>query len=133
MQQACLLWHILFSTGHGADETADGDLDCGAVIGSARPGNIVGELCLIESNSQYSLTIKADTEGAAFVGVDRAAFWNFVDMTRMRPGSAPAQVAAALRAACCQRILEMAPSDRGDADLQALVAFLRGLQVRSVF
>lgn len=101
------------------------------MIGSARPGSIVGELCLIEYNNQYSLTVKAGTEGAAFVGVDRATFWNFVDMTRMQPGSAPAQVAAALRAACCQRILAMAPSDRGDADLQALVVFLRGLQVRN--
>lgn len=117
---------------YGVD-AVDGLHDYGALIGSACYGTIVGELILIECHNQYSVTVKADIEGAAFVGIDRAAFWNFVDVTNMAPAGAPAQVAAALRAACCQRILEMAPSDRGEADLQALVAFLRGLQVQNAW
>lgn len=52
-----------------------------------------------------------------------------MDITRTGPGSESAQVAAALRAACCRRILEAAPSDRNESDLQALVIFLQELQV----
>lgn len=103
--------------------------DDGALIGTASCGTIVGELCLLEHYKNYSVSVKADPEGATFVGIDRASFWNFVGVACNGPSSATGHVAAALRAACCERILRMAPSDRSDSDLESLVAFLSGLQV----
>eukprot|EP00892_Ulva_mutabilis_P012096 jgi/Ulvmu1/9259/UM050_0008.1 len=122
--------HILqrYGSTHVDDEDSHDSQDCGAIVSSACEGSIVGELCLVQANNRHSVSVRAASEGAHFVGIDRAAFWNFVDLTRTGPGSASSQVAAALRTACCRRILEAAPSDRNESDLQALVTFLQGLQ-----
>lgn len=110
--------------------SADLDIDdCGAFIGTKSQGGVLGEHSLISADSVHAYTAKAGETGADLLCIDRATFWHFADLGRTGVSEIPAQVASALRVACCQSILEMAPPDRSESDVQLLVEFLRGLQV----
>lgn len=89
----------------------------------------MGEHTLISGDSIHTYTARAGESGAEFLCVDRATFWHFADLGRTGMSEIPGQVAAALRVACCQRILEAAPSDRSESDIRLLMNFLSGLQV----
>jgi hypothetical protein len=91
----------------------------------------VGEHSLIDTNNMHTYSVRVCAPGASFLCIDRATFWHFADLGRVGAAEIPAQIAAALRVACCQRILEMPPPDRSDSEIRLLVAFLHGLQVHS--
>jgi hypothetical protein len=108
---------------------ADDTTDLGAYITTQSTGAIVGEHSLISASSAHSYSARAGETGAEFLCIDRATFWHFTELGRAGAAEIPAQVAAALRVACCQRVLEMMPSDRLESDVPLLVEFLRGLKV----
>lgn len=115
---------------HCTGVRADGETDdWGAHLSTKSQGGIVGEHSLISVDSVHTYTAMAGESGAEFLCIDRATFWHFADQGRAGASEIPAQVAAALRVACCQRILEMAPSDRSESEIHLLMEFLRGLQV----
>ena len=108
-----------------------GDGDIGARCSATSPGDVLGELALVDTDATHTATALCGDQGATLLCIDRALFRRFTDLPAGRaPATAHAQAAAALRTAFCRRVLCLPPAERTEADVRALVAFLRGLQAR---
>lgn len=127
-------------------------LDFGARCGTARPGDVLGELALASPCALRPCTARAAVPESApdvhpdgsheaarsgtlgVLCIERALFRHFDESAggaAAGHGAVRGQVAAALRAACCRRLLATRPGERSVQDVQALVAFLHPLEVRS--
>ena len=98
-------------------------------VGSVTEGEIVGELALVNATSVRNATVLAGEGGVELLAIDRAMFNHFTGFGSSPPGGLRARVAAAMRAACCRRILQTLPQARSEQDIEALMSFLSGLQV----
>ena len=104
------------------------DLSYGTHVGVVPEGEIVGELALVTVDVPRNATVIAGAGGVELLGIDRALFAHFTCVGFSPVAGRRAHVAAAMRAACCRRILQIPQQLRTDQDVEALQSFLSGLQ-----
>lgn len=103
----------------------------GVPNGTVSVGDLVGERALVDSQLLWDETAIGGAHGADIICIDRAMFGHFALTNGVTCGIANAQIAAALRVACCCRMLKMPAAGRSASDIDTLVSFLHNLEVLS--